>query len=302
MTTYPATCWGDPSSKKRALLLHGLTSASSCWWRVAAYLTAQGTPRTALFSPVLSKLSLKLGYYVAAPDLIGHGLGPRPTSYTLSAFASALRSFVAPSQQPWDVLCGHSLGGLVALHLLPFMPSLPRLVLVDPPLEMSPLQAKWELDAIKSDFANPKSTLELQRLYPRWTEWDAIIRVYGEAMCFPAGVDRLVEVSDARRWPFATGIGEADITLQENCPWSFTHLLPPPSVLEVVILAAHSERAFSAAEAHALTKSRPDIKQAVIKNTRHSVHRDDPDEVARWVVEGHEKRVGVAPVLVEGRL
>ena len=49
------TVWGE--GPHRALLLHGLTSAGSTWWRLAEDLA-------------------KIGYAVVAPDLRGHGTSP----------------------------------------------------------------------------------------------------------------------------------------------------------------------------------------------------------------------------------
>ncbi|EGO19997.1 hypothetical protein SERLADRAFT_478578, partial [Serpula lacrymans var. lacrymans S7.9] len=83
--------WGEPSAGKRALLIHGVSSASQTWHRVAKSLAGQG-------------------YLVTAPDLPGHGTANRSSDYTLSAFADALRPLFASTR--FDLVIGHSLGGL----------------------------------------------------------------------------------------------------------------------------------------------------------------------------------------------
>ncbi|KAG6378837.1 hypothetical protein JVT61DRAFT_13117 [Boletus reticuloceps] len=43
MTSIPsATVWGSPTARKHALLIHGLTSSSHTWHRVASSLASQG--------------------------------------------------------------------------------------------------------------------------------------------------------------------------------------------------------------------------------------------------------------------
>ncbi|KAK4703433.1 hypothetical protein P7C70_g2786, partial [Phenoliferia sp. Uapishka_3] len=247
MAFQASTCWGNPSSVKRALLIHGLTSASESFFRVAALLTAQG-------------------YYVVAPDLPCHGLSPSPPTSSVAAFAIALLPLVTPPQTPWTVIVGHSLGALVALQLLPNIESLPRLVLVDPPLEMSPSETRGVLEGTLADFSKPKSAAEFLESNPRWSQKDAVIKVYGEAACDRDGVAAII---------------------RDNVPWSFTHLIPPASYpTEIIILGAHKDPAFTAGEATTLTKTRPDVVVSVIPNTSHSIHREDPEAVAKWILEG----------------
>ncbi|HSK98147.1 MAG TPA: alpha/beta fold hydrolase, partial [Euzebyales bacterium] len=63
----PTLEWGVHGSR-RALLLHGLSSAASTWWRIADALAGAG-------------------YRVTAPDLRGHGNAPHTSSYRLSGYA-----------------------------------------------------------------------------------------------------------------------------------------------------------------------------------------------------------------------
>ncbi len=77
----------------RALLLHGLGATGGVWDGVAA----------------------ALGGDTVAPDLPGHGTaGTLPAAYTFAGVAEAVADLVDPAG---TVVLGHSLGGVVALHL-----------------------------------------------------------------------------------------------------------------------------------------------------------------------------------------
>ena len=76
----------------KALLIHGLSSNSSTWWRIRAALEADG-------------------WEVTAPDLRGHGTSAPAASYRLTDYAADLPT------GPWDLIIGHSLGGAIAVLL-----------------------------------------------------------------------------------------------------------------------------------------------------------------------------------------
>lgn len=86
--------WGDPSSDKTALLIHGITSNAATWASVAQEM-------------------VKHGYFCIAPDLLGHGKSPKPeTGYDLDNLVKLI-SNVVPNI-PY-ILIGHSLGGLLGM-------------------------------------------------------------------------------------------------------------------------------------------------------------------------------------------
>ncbi len=94
------------------LLLHGLAGSSRTWRAVV---------------PELAR-----SYDVIAPDLLGHGESAKPMGdYSLGAFASGLRDFLADLDVPRATIVGHSFGGGVAMQLAYQHPEVcDRLVLV----------------------------------------------------------------------------------------------------------------------------------------------------------------------------
>lgn len=94
------------------LLIHGLAGSSQTWRAVHRQLAET--------------------HDVIAPDLMGHGESAKPMGdYSLGAFASGLRDFLAALDVPSATIVGHSFGGGVAMQLAYQHPELcDRLVLV----------------------------------------------------------------------------------------------------------------------------------------------------------------------------
>jgi pimeloyl-ACP methyl ester carboxylesterase len=93
------------------LLIHGMSSSHSTWWRVGPELGARG-------------------WDVATVDLAGHG----GRSVGLVRSMTDLAEDVA-AQRPdeWTLVVGHSLGAIVALELVAAHPSYARGVLLEDP-------------------------------------------------------------------------------------------------------------------------------------------------------------------------
>jgi pimeloyl-ACP methyl ester carboxylesterase len=100
------------SNDQTILLIHGLAGSSKTWDAVIEDLAAH--------------------YDVIAPDLLGHGESAKPRGdYSLGAYASGLRDFLAMLDVSSVTVVGHSFGGGVALQLAYQYPHLiDRLVLV----------------------------------------------------------------------------------------------------------------------------------------------------------------------------
>jgi pimeloyl-ACP methyl ester carboxylesterase len=102
-----------PPDGPALLLVHGLLSDKSTWDRAI---------------PLLAERGLR----VLAIDLIGHGASDAPPgAYLLDDFAACLHSFLCAVGCPSVTLCGHSLGGAIAVHFGYHHPErVDRLVLV----------------------------------------------------------------------------------------------------------------------------------------------------------------------------
>ena len=110
---------GAPEPHPLAVLVHGVTSSSRTWWRVAPALVERG-------------------FRVVAVDLRGHGASPRAEAgldvADLADDVAETVAAVAGVGGRVDLLVGHSLGALVALELVGRHPGFARrLVVEDPP-------------------------------------------------------------------------------------------------------------------------------------------------------------------------
>jgi pimeloyl-ACP methyl ester carboxylesterase len=102
-----------PADGEPILLLHGLASDGDTWDKALRPLAASGLR-------------------VIALDLLGHGRSDKPaTGYTLDDFADQLTAVYRELGLQKATLCGHSLGGAIAVHFGYHQPDrVKRLVLV----------------------------------------------------------------------------------------------------------------------------------------------------------------------------
>lgn len=140
------------------------------------------------------------GYFVTAPDLLGHGNARRGSDYTIAALTEELRPlFTIPGHDdpPYDVVVGHSLGGLVASALLPLLKCTRpvRVVLVDPPLEQTPEQVAFHRTLFGNTVRNPKTPEEIQHERPQCTKENAILFSLSVRLCDVAAVEAILDVS-----------------------------------------------------------------------------------------------------------
>ena len=170
MITLPERTWGDAAASRSALLVHGLSSDSESWWRVADALVA-------------------LGWRVTAVDLRGHGSAPRAESYRLTDYAGDLAG-------GWDLVVGHSLGGAASV-IAAQRPGFTRLlVLIDPVLEV---RAEEEAEIIADQVAELDYTAEsIARDKPHWHERDRAAKLAGVRRVDPVAVTG--SFTDTGRW------------------------------------------------------------------------------------------------------
>ncbi|KAJ8590027.1 hypothetical protein M405DRAFT_841491 [Rhizopogon salebrosus TDB-379] len=118
----------------------------------------------------------------------------------------------------YDVIIGHSVGGTVALTLLPFLPeNETTVILVDPPIEMTDEKLKMYKGVALNEATNVKTADEFMAENPAWSRTDCVLRTLAVSIC-----DHTVE----------------DV-LQHNTPWSFSGLFKdiPPNVKVTVLIA-----------------------------------------------------------------
>jgi pimeloyl-ACP methyl ester carboxylesterase len=174
---------GAAGDRPQALLIHGVTSSSRTWWRLAPELVGRG-------------------YRVLALDLRGHGASPAAGDELVLGDLTADVVETLGALEPRrpdnggpaiDLLIGHSLGALVALDLMATVPGMARrLVLEDPP---GPTGVDWATmsEGIKADghrarFEPEAMRRELAAGNPAWVPEEVDRRLADLAACDSDGV------------------------------------------------------------------------------------------------------------------
>jgi pimeloyl-ACP methyl ester carboxylesterase len=162
--SWSALEWGSPAAPS-VLLIHGVTSSASTWWRIGPALAAAG-------------------YHVVAIDLPGHGLtaqwlghvGFRENARDVAAFAAA-RSFDTAAL----AIVGHSWGA-VMVAALPSVGVVPRvLVLLDPPAMPASSVREMLTDPTERRYGDiAEATAAVRAAHPEWSDGD--IRAKAEAL------------------------------------------------------------------------------------------------------------------------
>jgi pimeloyl-ACP methyl ester carboxylesterase len=163
--------WGNGS--RRALLLHGLTSAGSTWWRVSEALAAAG-------------------FTVVAPDLRAHGKSPAGDEVSIAAH----RDDVLLLGNGWDLLVGHSLGGAIAASAVAASPEFAaRVVLEDPAIDSS---ATADFIADSPPLPAHPTWASVSAEYPDWDRRDIELKLEALLACGPHIIERTM--ADASPW------------------------------------------------------------------------------------------------------
>jgi pimeloyl-ACP methyl ester carboxylesterase len=114
----------------------------------------------------------------------------------VSTLAEDLRPYFATNTS-YDVIIGHSLGGTVALALLPFLPKGKEttIVLVDPALEFPDEQLARNKIMFLKEVASLRSPDEHMAENPAWSRSDCMSRTLGLSMCSRTAVNNIFEVN-----------------------------------------------------------------------------------------------------------
>jgi len=233
---------------RTALLLHGLGGAGGTWWRVAEALRAAG-------------------WTVSAPDLRGHGDGPRGGSSRHDDFADDVLALRPDGAGPWGLVVGHSLGGAVAVRAAARDPEwAARLALIDPVLRL-PEEMRAEVRADELD-ALTATEEQLAEAVPDWDARDRAEKLRAARAADPASVAAVVD---------------------DNDPWDL--LADVPALTPPVLVLAGDPQVFTffgprlAAE---VLRANPRVRYAVVAGAGHSPHRDRPAETVAMLREWAE--------------
>ncbi|KAG1836399.1 Alpha/Beta hydrolase protein [Suillus subalutaceus] len=235
-----ATQWGSPTAPRKALLIHRLTSCSSAWEGVAQLLVAEG------FHRVLCRGS----------ESPWHAWR-RGTDYRISTLAEDLRPYFI-NDTSYDVVIGRSLGGTVALSLLPFLPKTKEVtvILLDPPLERegtAEMDKSWFLEAI----ANVKTAEELVGEFG-WSRRDCVLAALGVSMCDRTTIDGI---------------------FSHNRPWSFSGLFKniPPHVKVTVLVS--DPKAGAVCHVEHVPRDIERLNVRVLPGIGHCIHYECPEAI-----------------------
>src|SRR5690606_6851898 len=145
----PRIAWGDPTSPRRALLVHGLGSNAPLMWRFGVTLAGSG-------------------WHATAVDLRGHGSAPRTLDYSIAAYAGDVAHTRPDGGGPWDLVVGHSLGGAAVTSAAAADPEWTRhLILIDPAIHLSDHDRDVVRNSQATAFADP-SEEAVRRDHPTW--------------------------------------------------------------------------------------------------------------------------------------
>jgi pimeloyl-ACP methyl ester carboxylesterase len=242
--------WGDRNATDAAVLVHGITSSSLSWIRVA--------PRLAERSRVI------------AVDLKGHGDSGRPSAgYRIQDQAEEVAGLVRALGLRSITVTGHSWGGAIAVVLATSHDlAISRLVLEDPAIdtrERDPLQRQERIDNfVGSVGLTPEAANERVRatLAPGWTEED----IYGK-------IDSSVKGSPA----------SVRAVFEENGPWNTLDRLPELRVPTLLVRAEVANGGIVPEHAVAVARSNPVIQVVTLPQADHNVHRGQFEAFMRLI-------------------
>jgi len=199
MAALSTSTWGDPAATKHVLLIHGITFSSRFWHHIAQKFASRGKFHNQAVAEHAPDMPVSdAGYFVTAPDLLGHGSARCSSDYTVAALVEELRPLLTAggNDHPYDIVIGHSLGGVVAAALFPFLKSSRpvRVVLVDPPFEMPPGSAASYKKLFGDMIGNPKTPEAYLKEFPLWTREDAIFFSTSIRLCNVATTEAIMDV------------------------------------------------------------------------------------------------------------
>jgi pimeloyl-ACP methyl ester carboxylesterase len=231
--------WGSPQAAQAVVLIHGITSSSLSWVRVAPGLADR--------------------FRVVAVDLKGHGdSDASETGHRFSDQAREVKWLCQSLGIERACVIGHSWGGAVAVHLATSTDLVERLVLEDPALGLHGMSASQLLEvrercarsvAVSREEATRNTRAEAAH---GWTELD----IAGK-------VDALVKASpDSVRAVFI-----------ENHPWDLHDLIPALACPTLLLRAPLEHGGIVDQDAVELAEANSHVRLVTIAGADHDIHR-----------------------------
>jgi pimeloyl-ACP methyl ester carboxylesterase len=232
--------WGRPDAAQTAVLVHGITSSSLSWPRVARGLADR--------------------YRVLAVDLRGHGDSDKPGSgYRLQDQANEVAQFCGALGLRRVALMGHSWGGAIGLILAATTDLVERLVLEDPALGIGqpPQPSSRPRPNYVATVGVSREEAERQaraNLALGWTEEDVAGKVDAAVKASPAAVQAVFDENSGRALDLSTLV--AKIT----CPALMVQALP-------------ANGGVVSPEALAIVQTNPHFRVVTLDDADHNIHR-----------------------------
>ena len=255
-----------PADGEPVVLLHGLASDSGTWDKAI---------------PQLARRGLR----VIALDLLGHGQSDKPPSgYLLDDFAASLQAFLDAIDVPAATICGHSLGGAIAVHFGYHYPDqVRRLVLVSSGglgREVHPMLRAAALPgapALLEAAMRPR----LRRLYRR-PRLHRTLRLTDDNLANLRRAARALGDVSGRRAFFASLRGVIEPAGQRG---SFIEMKYLAQHVPMLIVWSERDGVIPLSHAHAVNEHVPGSKLVVFPGGGHEPHRRHADGFADAVAD-----------------
>ncbi len=234
----PRVQWGDPSSPREVLMVHGLGSSAQTCWHLMEALAQEG-------------------WYATAVDLRGHGLAPRASSYRIEDFAEDIEQVKPSHEGPWDLVIGHSIGAASAIVASAHLPTWAQsLILLDPAVKLDDATRNLVLENQRLGHS-AHGVEEVSALHPHWHPLDIQLKV------------------DAHR---AASLWALERAVLDNDPWDVEEQARALTIPTHAIGAQPDLGSmFYGAPVEELLASNSNWTYEMLSGAGHSLHRDKPE-------------------------
>ena len=225
------------TAKRSVLLIHGMSSSRSTWWRVGPDLEARG-------------------WDVDTVDLAGHGGRSIGAVRSVGALAEDV---VEQRPDGATLVVGHSLGAIVALQLVAAMPSYARGVLLEDPPALGERRTSGDITGeiereVMRARTDPHSAIAaILAGHPNWKRRDARSMIEGRLMTDPQ----------------MAGLSPGAIT------WNLPQLVAASPVPVALVATLGGESALFGPDRGELLRLLPPERVTEIPGSHH-VHLDEP--------------------------